>query len=214
MDLNESYIIVDIPDDFIFIDKYDDLINKNMELYEENSYYDKLIQFNMNKWLDNLNINKYNKKKFNNFEQFVLDALRSNIYINNHYISDPIFVKNKYEKLSDEMKELIWIFASQSAFVIPFELLNYDIMKKGYYLSELSSKDSEEYNINKKMIISITECKEKDYFILKNSKILRIFDLIDDNDKTIAFVHIDLEFNINKPEDSFFRYELRPVKNL
>ena len=65
------------------------------------------------------------------------------------------------------------------------------------------SKDSEEYNINKKMIISITECKEKDYFILKNSKILRIFDLIDDNDKTIAFVHIDLEFNINKPEDSF-----------
>ena len=113
MDLNESYIIVDIPDDFIFIDKYDDLINKNMELYEENSYYDKLIQFNMNKWLDNLNIKKDNKKKFNNFEQFVLDALRSNIYINNHYISDPIFVKNKYEKLSDEMKELIWIFASQ-----------------------------------------------------------------------------------------------------
>ena len=49
MDLNESYIIIDIPDDFIFIDKYDDLINKRFELYIENSYYDKLIQFNMNK---------------------------------------------------------------------------------------------------------------------------------------------------------------------
>lgn len=213
MNLNESYIIIEIPDDFIFIDKYDDLINKNIELYEENSYYDKLIQFNMRKWLDNLNIKK-NSKKINNFEQFVLDALRSNIYINNNYISDPIFVKNKYQELSDEIKEFIWIFASQSAYVIPFELLNIDIMKKGYYLSELSSKDSEEYNINKKMIISITECKEKDYFILKNSKVLRIFDLIGDDDKTIAFVYIDLEFNINKPEDSFFRYELRPVKNL
>lgn len=218
MDLNESYIIIDIPDDFIFIDKYDDLINKRFELYIENSYYDKLIQFNMNKWLDNLNIKKNGKKNgkknTNSFEQFVLDALRSNIYINNNYISDPIFIKNKYQELSDEMKELIWVFASQSAFVIPFELLNIDVMKKGYYLSELSSKDSEEYNINKKMIISITECKKKDYFVLKNSKVLRIFDLINDNDKTIAFVYIDLEFNINKPEDSFFRYELRPVKNL
>jgi hypothetical protein len=214
MDLNESYIIVDIPDDFIFIDKYDDLINQHVELYIENSFYDKLIQFNMNKWLENLNIKKNSKKNSNNFEQFVLDALRSNIYINNNYISDPVFIKNKYQKLDSKIKEFIWIFASQSAFVIPFELLNMDIMKKGYYLSELSSKDSEEYNINKKMIISITECTKKDYFVLKNSKVLRIFDLINDNDKTIAFVYIDLEFNINKPEDSFFRYELRPIKNL
>ena len=28
-------------------------------------------------------------------------------YINNNYISDPIFIKNKYQELSDEMKELI-----------------------------------------------------------------------------------------------------------
>ncbi len=62
-------------------------------------------------------------------------------------------------------------------------------MKKGYFLTELSSKDSELYNINKKMIISISDYKKKNYFVIKNSKILRIFKLENDNDITTTLVN-------------------------
>lgn len=84
-------------------------------------------------------------------------------------------------------------------------------MKKGYFLTELSSKDSELYNINKKMIISISDYKKKNYFVIKNSKILRIFKLENDNDITTTLVNFELEFNLNNPEVSFLRLEFRPT---
>ena len=61
------------------------------------------------------------------------------------------------------------------------------------------------------MIIKISECKKKNYFVIKNSKMLRIFKLVKDNDITIALVNFELEFNINYPENSFMRLEFRPV---
>ena len=84
-------------------------------------------------------------------------------------------------------------------------------MKKGYFLTELSSKESELYNINKKMIISINDYKKKNYFVIKNSKILRIFKLENDNDITTTLVNFELEFNLNNPEVSFLRLEFRPT---
>ena len=96
-------------------------------------------------------INSLNQKRFedrkacndDNWKQFVLDAWRSNIYINNNYVSDPVTVKNKYNHLDSMMKNRIWIFSSQTAFVIPVELLSNEIMDKGYYLAEISNQDSE-----------------------------------------------------------------------
>lgn len=52
--LNSSYIIVDIPDDYIFIHKFNEIIKNNEEIFEERSYYDKLIQFNLNDWYENI----------------------------------------------------------------------------------------------------------------------------------------------------------------
>ena len=83
--LNNSYIIVDIPDDYIFIHKFNEIIKNNEEIFEERSYYDKLIQFNLNDWYKN--IQKVKLKK-NSWHQFYVDAIRSNIYINNNYVSD------------------------------------------------------------------------------------------------------------------------------
>lgn len=206
--LNSSYIIVDIPDDYIFIHKFNEIIKNNEEIFEERSYYDKLIQFNLNDWYKN--IQKVKLKK-NNWHQFYVDAIRSNIYINNNYVSDPNTLKEKYRDFSPEKKELLWTLCSQSAYVIPFELLNKEVMKKGYFLTELSSKDSELYNINKKMIISISDYKKKNYFVIKNSKILRIFKLENDNDITTTLVNFELEFNLNNPEVSFLRLEFRPT---
>ena len=108
----------------------------------------------------------------------------------------------------------MWLLSSQTAYVVPFNFLNKDILNKGYYLTELSNHDSEIYNVDKKMIISISDYKNRNYFILKNSKVLRIFKMINDSDVTIALVYLDIEFNLNKPENSFLRVEFRPIKNL
>ena len=214
IDLNSTYVFVDIPEDFIFVDKFEHLVSNGEQIYKENIYYDKLIQFNLKKWIESLNQKRFEGRKAcddDNWKQFVLDAWRSNIYINNNYVSDPITVKNKYNHLDPMMKNRIWIFSSQTAFVIPVELLSNEIMDKGYYLAEISNQDSERFNVNKKMIVNIVDCKKKDYFVLTNSKVLRIFKLEKDFDVTLALVYIDLEFNINKPEDSFFKIEFKPV---
>ena len=214
IDLNSTYVFVDIPEDFIFVDKFEHLVSNGEQIYKENVYYDKLIQFDLKKWIKSLNQKRFEDRKAqddDNWKQFVLDAWRSNIYINNNYVSDPITVKNKYNYLDSMMKNRIWIFSSQTAFVIPVELLSNEIMNKGYYLAEISNQDSERYNVNKKMIVNIVDCKKKDYFVLTNSKVLRIFKLEKDIDVTLALVYIDLEFNINKPEDSFFKIEFKPV---
>ena len=84
--LNSSYVIIDIPDDFIFIHKFNELSKNGERVFEENEFYDKLIQFNLIDWFDRINNNGNTK---NYWEQFYVDALRSNIYINNNYLYDP-----------------------------------------------------------------------------------------------------------------------------
>lgn len=206
--LNSSYVIIDIPDDFIFIHKFNELSKNGERVFEENEFYDKLIQFNLMDWFEK--INNYGSSK-NYWEQFYVDALRSNIYINNNYLYDPNLLKEKFKNLDEDKRNLIWILCSQTAYVIPYELLSKDIVSRGYYLTEISTKDSDYHNINKKMIIKISECKKKNYFVIKNSKILRIFKFKENNDITIALVNFELEFNINYPENSFMRIEFRPV---
>ena len=214
MDLNSTYVFVEVPDDFVFIDKYDDMIRDGDKVYEENSYYDKIIQFDFKSWIENLK-NTHLKKETNEYwNQFCLDAVRSNVYINDRYIKDPTILRERYKELSLETKNIMWLLSSQTAYVVPFNFLNKDILNKGYYLTELSNNDSEMYNVDKKMIISISDYKNRNYFILKNSKVLRIFKMINDNDVTIALVYLDIEFNLNKPENSFLKVEFRPIKNL
>ena len=211
MDINSSFVFVENPEDFIMIDKYDSIVNNYENIYIENLYYYKIIQFDFNNWINNMNYIKSNLIiEDNNWRQFELDANRSDIYINNKKILDPIIIKNKYNYLDNIVKNIIWIFSSQIAYVIPFEFLNKDIIKKGYYLAELSTYDIEKFNINKKMIININECEKRNYFILNTSKILRIFKMINDIDITISLVNININFNINNPSNSFLKIEFIP----
>jgi len=212
MDISSSFVFIESPEDFIIIDKYDDIINNYENIYIENLYYYKIIQFDLNNWINHLNYIKSNLIiEDNNWKQFELDANRSEIYINNKHILDPIIIKNKYNYLDNIVKNIIWIFSSQIAYVIPFDFLNKDITKKGYYLAELSTNDIEFFNINKKMVININECEKQNYFILNTSKILRIFKIINDIDITISLVNINIDFNINNPNNSFLKIEFIPT---
>ena len=206
--LHSSYVIIDIPDDFIFIHKFDELSKSKEPIFEENEFYDKLVQFNLMDWYKKIN-DCGNSKNY--WEQFYVDALRSNIYINNNYLNDPKQLRDRFNDLDETKLNLIWILCSQTAYVIPYELLSKDIVNRGYYLTEISTRDSDYHNINKKMIIKISECKKKNYFVIKNSKMLRIFKLVNDKDITIALVNFELEFNISHPENSFMRLDFRPI---
>jgi|688.fasta_scaffold259560_2 hypothetical protein len=212
MDISSSFVFIESPEDFIIIDKYDDIINNYENIYIENLYYYKIIQFDLNNWINHLNYIKSNLIiEDNNWKQFELDANRSDIYINNKHILDPIIIKNKYNYLDNVVKNIIWIFSSQIAYVIPFDFINKDITKKGYYLAELSTNDIDFFNINKKMVININESEKQNYFILNTSKILRIFKMINDIDITISLVNINIDFNINNPNNSFLKIEFIPT---
>ena len=99
-----------------------------------------------------------------------------------------------------ELKDII-IESSENSFFSDILDKTSDLKKSNIFLI---SRD------NIKEIIENNSLVEN-YFVIKNSKMLRIFKLVKDNDITIALVNFELEFNINYPENSFMRLEFRPV---
>ena len=157
----------------------------------------------MNKWLTYLIDTYKNKKSMNRsiWEQYKIDANRSVIYINDKLLYNVLDIKDYIRKYKNIINVYILIILTQVIFVIPFTLIQNNIMKNKYILSELSSKDIYKYSkyikdINKNNLYLCSFTKKD--IIIKIIKYLRIFKLKKSNDKTISIVKINIEFSFKK----------------
>ena len=214
--IDNDYCIIDQINYYTFVDYVDTekmLINN---FFYKSKKYERLIYYDMNKWLTYLIDTYKNKKSMNRsiWEQYKIDANRSVIYINDKLLYNVLDIKDYIRKYKNIINVYILIILTQVIFVIPFTLIQNNIMKNKYILSELSSKDIYKYSkyikdINKNNLYLCSFTKKD--IIIKIIKYLRIFKLKKSNDKTISIVKINIEFSFKKNKYSIIKIKFIPV---
>ena len=214
--IDNDYCIIDQINYYTFVDYVDTekmLINN---FFYKSKKYERLIYYDMNKWLTYLIDTYKNKKSMNRsiWEQYKIDANRSVIYINDKLLYNVLDIKDYIRKYKNIINVYILIILTQVIFVIPFTLIQNNIMKNKYILSELSSKDIYKYSkyikdINKNNLYLCSFTKKD--IIIKIIKYLRIFKLKKSNDKTISIVKKNIKFSFKKNKYSIIKIKFIPV---
>ena len=208
--IEKSYILIKHPNTFTFIDNIKNVNPEITDFYLDDENFERIINFDLNLLINDIkkSFNSSNQKELI-WKQFLIDAKRSNVYINNKYIQEynleniVSLIKSRNKNISDDLIQKILILSTQGSFSIPFSIIQNNLKKQNYFLSELTKEISEKYNAEKKMINSIYIGKEE--IILENKKNLRIFKLENCNDKTVNIVRLNLLFHLNNPQYCFFK---------
>lgn len=156
--------------------------------------------------LDFKNIIKDVRKSFkdekNIIEQFIIDCKRSNIIINKHiqdykklnkYIRKNINLEYYYEYL---------ICFTQALLSVPYIILSNSTKK---YVGELSCKERKKFGSYNNIVISNN--KAKIY------KMLRIFNITENGDKTLYYIKISMKFGFDVPDDIVMTFKIINIKN-
>ena len=178
-DLN---ILFDDNSEFVAVDKINNF-NYKHNFFSENDKIERIIYLDFKLWFNDM------KKSFNEksiIEQFKVDYNRSKVYCNGNLITD-------YEQIIDFIElyykernvDDILMFCTQTSCVVPFEIIQKGLGYK-YYLSERINPDDKTFIINFDI--------DKDLNFTINKK-MRIFKLVNGNDKTITNVNILIKFD-------------------
>ena len=164
--------------------------NKNAELY--------IIYNNYNKGF----FEKYNEKQ--TWHQFYIDILRSEFYINNIRIKNPIVGMRMIQKRYNKLSKVLGLLCTQGALSLIIKKLQLPIINENYFVSELSSNNkNNKINIGKNIK---NEKVMKIYFnfitntivIKKNLRIVNITK--NGNDETIKYITLIIEFKLLNKE--------------
>lgn len=206
-----DYEIINSINYYTFIDTINNFENKIDNFFIKNKEYERLIYYNLNNWLLFLIESFKNNidKKNNIWEQYIKDANRSIIYINNKKLYYSKNINNYINIYETTFQYYILIILSQIIFVIPYCLLQNNFYNKNYILSELSDIDLKRKNYSKKLIYNCLFTKNNTN--IKINKYLRIFNFSNNKDETICIVHIFIEFNLINNKYSIIKFKFIPI---
>jgi len=146
------------------------------------------------------------KKSFRNeeniIEQFIIDCKRSNIIINKH-IQD-------YKKLNKYIRKNInleyyyqyLICFTQALLSVPYIILSNSTNK---YVGELNYEERIKFGSYDNIVINNN--KAKIY------KILRIFNITENSDKTLYYIKISMKFEFDVPNDIVMTFKIINIKS-
>jgi hypothetical protein len=200
----EGYVALDIMGD----------INKNLNrFFVEDDEIERIVYFNFKSWLKDIKNSFKSNKDIS--KQFVLDWNRSNFYCNGNVIPDPSefinFLEQKYNKKT--IKKILMFF-TQVSLALPYEIIKKSLNDSDivYHLGEITNNDKSKNNLIKRFQINIdTDIDNKINFRLE--KILRVFKLVNHNDKTVSIVNIYLNFDFEN-DYAIFKITYNPIKNI
>ena len=192
-DLN---ILFDDNSEFVAVDKISNF-NYKHNFFSENDKIERIIYLDFKLWFNDM------KKSFNEksiIEQFKVDYNRSKVYCNGNLITD-------YEQIIDFIElyykernvDDILMFCTQTCCVVPFEIIQKGLGYK-YYLSERINPDEKTFIINFDI--------DKDLNFTINKK-MRIFKLVNGNDKTTTNVNILIKFDFKN--DAMLKIMYDPI---
>ena len=192
----ELNILFDDNSEFIAVDKIDDL-NFKKNFFSEDNKIERIIYLDFKFWFNDMK-KSFNEKSIK--DQFIVDYNRSKVYCNGNLITD-------YEQIIDFIElyykernvDDILMFCTQTTCVVPFEIIQKGLGYK-YYLSERVIPDE------KTFIINFDIDKNLNFTINKK---MRIFKLVNGNDKTITNVNILIKFDFEN--DAIIKIMYDPV---
>lgn len=191
---------------YTFIDNISNIKEIIKDFYLENEEYERIINYDVNKWLSHL---KYTFK--NIWEQYIKDSRRCIIKINGDLFTNYDKIKDYINGYSILKQNYILIILTQSIFAFPFILLhnNVKINNTNLIVSEISNLDIKTFGLNKNIVY---ECIFKKNIInIKINKYLRIFDFSDNSDKTVCIINLHMEFNLYNFNYSIIKINFTPI---
>lgn len=208
--MNEYYIIdfdkfknkkkinisFDDSSEFVAIDKINNF-NYKKNFFSENHKIERIIYLDFKFWYNDMK-KSFNEKSIK--KQFKQDYNRSKVYCNGNLITD-------YEQIIDFIElyfkernvDDILMFCTQTSCVLPFEIIQKGLGYK-YFLSERINSEEKTFVINFDI--------DKDLKFIINKK-MRIFKLVNSNDKTITNVNILIKFDFKN--DAIIKIMYDPV---
>ena len=178
----ELNILFDDNSEFVAVDKINNF-NYKHNFFSENNKIERIIYLDFKLWFNDMK-KSFNEKSIK--DQFKVDYDRSKVYCNGNLITDSEQIIDFIELYYKERNvDDILMFCTQTACVVPFEIIQKGLGYK-YYLSERVNTDEKTFVINFDI--------DKDLKFTINKK-MRIFKLVDGNDKTITNVNILINFD-------------------
>ena len=187
-----------VKNDYTIIDTIDyNLLNIQFDILNNNHISERFIPIDAKIFIEKIEKSFINSGDI--YNQFKNDLIRSKFIINNYNVTKPELIKDfldfKYDKRTVDK---ILMLSTQAYLGLPFELIQNSL--DGKYFSEISQNN----NIPKKFIINIDT--DNDTILFKINKNMRIFELNNDDAKTLCLVNIELDYDMEN--DNFIMMKL------
>lgn len=171
------------------------IIDNNIKLKYIKNTIERIILLDYDTYWYNIVISYKDKKDI--WNQFKMDIIRSNFYINYCPMENPIHIKEYLDRLfNPELVNRILMLSTQVIMGTPYELISTNIQEFEWYLGELGLNSNSN---DKRMIINLV-INEQEIKII-GQKTLRIFKINEEYmDENIYIVNIKLEIDLMAKE--------------